>query len=438
MSKHDEYLQNFYSSYIDYVTNWNRLMIKYNAILADSISKTLHDNQVSLTNVLSEDMQSKMRTSFDHEFREGVKQDNFCDLISKAMDSWFTLSDFYGISKWHRIFINIFSSLNKIIEPLRDNINRTKSEPIKMNETYHLLHYKSSKTNKNNTPILVVYSLINRHYILDLLPDVSIIKHFVDSGFDVYAVNWETPSTFDEDITLEKYIHEYVENAVNKIQEITGSEKVTLFGYCWGGILSLIYSTMHPHTVKNLILHATPLDIEKSDTVIEKWASWINPDMMVEKLGNVHGTLLNFAFTMRNPLEYILKYPNYFKKYHLPDEIQQFFAIEMWLYDSRPIIGKVYLEIIKKIYQKNELIQGKMSVGKKIVDLRNLKMPVLNIVGLYDDLVPPNTSKRILDKIPSTDKELITYPTGHVGLCISKKAHSELWPKIVEWVKKRS
>lgn len=436
--KYDENLQKFYSSYLDCVTNWNKLIIKHNAILADSISKTLHDNHVSLTNFFSEDMQSTMRKSFDQEFRNGVKQDNFCNLLSKAMDSWFVLSDFYGISKSYRTFIDLFSSLNKILEPLRDNINRTESEPIKMNEKYHLLHYKSSKINKNQTPILVVYSLINRHYILDLSKDVSIIRHFLDNGFDVYATDWETPATFDKDFTLEKYIHEYVENSVNKIREITGSEKVSLFGYCWGGILSLIYSTIHPETVKNLILHATPLDIGKPDTVIEKWTSQIDPDVMVEKIGNVPGTLLNFAFTMRNPLESILKYPNYFKKYHSPDEIMQFFAIETWLYDSRPIIGEVYKEIIKKIYQKNELIQGKMCVGKNPVDLGNLMMPVLNIVGLYDDLVPPNTSKGILSKIPSTDKESIEYPTGHVGLCISKKAHIELWPKVTEWIKKRS
>ena len=46
---------------------------------------------------------------------------------------------------------------------------------------------------------------------------------------------------------------------VDKVEEVTGSRNVTLFGYCWGGILSLIYSAMHPKDVKNLILHATPI-----------------------------------------------------------------------------------------------------------------------------------------------------------------------------------
>lgn len=433
----DNALQKFCSSYTDFIMDVNQLAIKYNAILADSIANTLQNSKPTLTNFFSDEIQSQMRKSFDQKFRDEMKSDDFCNLLSKTMDSWFTLSEFFGINKSYQFFVDYFSSLNKIIEPLRDNVNRTEAEPIPMNGRYHLLHYKSHG-NEKRIPILVVYSLINRHYILDLSPDVSIIKHFIDDGFDVYATDWETPATFDKDVTLDTYIHECVENSVNKIREITGTDKVTLFGYCWGGIFSLIYSAMHPQTVKNLILHATPLDLENPDTVIEKWALLINPDVMVEKIGNIPGYLLNFAFTMRNPLESVLKYPNYFKKYHSVEDVKQFFAIESWLYDSRPIIGHVYKEIIKKIYQNNELISGKMKVGNRAVELENLKMPVLNIVGLYDDLVPPNTSKHILEKIPSNDKELIEFPVGHVGLCISKKAHRDLWPKVTEWIKQRS
>jgi class III poly(R)-hydroxyalkanoic acid synthase PhaC subunit len=431
-------MEKFYSSWTDYVYNWNQLYILYNANLADSISKAFNENNASFTSLVSEDKRNKIRKSFDKNFRKEMKDESFIDSLSKTMDSWFALSDYYGINKSYQIFIDLFSSWNKILEPLRDSLNRTESEIIPMNGRYHLLHYKSNKENHKKTPILIVYSLINRHYILDLLPEVSVVKHFIDSGFDVYATDWETPSTFDKDLTLENYIHEYVENAVNKVREITGFEKVTLFGYCWGGIFSLIYSTMHPQTVKNLILHATPLDLEKPDTIIEKWTQRIVPDLMVDKLGNVPGQLLNFAFTMRNPLENILKYPNYFQKLRSVEEIKQFFAIESWLYDSRPISGKVYSEIIKKIYHQNHLIKGQMQVGKRKVDLENLKMPVLNIVGTSDDLVPPDSSKYVMCEIPSVDKELIEYPTGHVGLCISKKAHQELWPKVVDWINTRS
>lgn len=433
-----EIFKRFGSAWLENIKNWNQLSIQYNANLADSISKAFDENNATLASLTSDDMRNKLRNSFDKTFREKMKDKHFIKLLSSSMDSWFVLSEFYGINKSYQVFTDMLSSWNKMLEPLRDSVNRTDSEIIQMNGRYHLLHYKSDNVHKKKTPILIVYSLINRHYILDLLPEISVVKHFIDAGFDVYATDWETPSNFDKDMTLERYIHEYVENAVKKIREITSSEKVTLFGYCWGGIFSLIYSTMHPTTVKNLILHATPLDLEKPDTVIEKWTDEISPDVMVEKLGNVPGQLLNFAFMMRNPLENFLKYPNYFQKPRTLDEIKQFFAIEAWLYDSRPISGNVYGEIIKKIYHQNQLIKGKMHVGNKLVNLDNLKMPILNIVGTNDDLVPPDSSKYVMHKLPSSDKELIEYPTGHVGLCISKKAHNELWPQVIDWLSKRS
>ncbi len=101
-----------------------------------------------------------------------------------------------------------------MFEPLRDSINRTPSEVIEMKGRFNLLHYKSDLPPKHKTPLLIVYSLINRHYILDLLPNVSVIKNLQRQGFDIYATDWGTPKSFDKDLSLETYAEEYVENAV--------------------------------------------------------------------------------------------------------------------------------------------------------------------------------------------------------------------------------
>ena len=118
--------------------------------------------------------------------------------------------------------------------------------------------------------------------------------------------------------------------------------------------------------------------------------------------------------------------------------MMQFFAIETWLYDSVPIIGGVYREIVNQIYKKNLLIKSKMNVGSDLVDLKKITMPVLNIVGSKDDLVPPESSKSIMNVIPSEDKMLIEFPTGHVGLCTSQQAHEQLWPEVGKWLSQRS
>ena len=285
---------------------------------------------------------------------------------------------------------------------------------------------------------MIVGSLINRHYILDLLPKTSIVRQFQHEGFDVYSTDWMTPASFDKDMTLQRYSEQYLENAVKKIQNLSGEKKISIFGYCWGGIFSLIYSATYPENVKNLVLHATPVDLEESPTAIEIWTKKMNVDKLVEVFGNIPGPFLNIAFLMRNPIEAYLKYFRFYSEPRTTDEIMTFFSVENWLYDSRPIIGLVFREIVNNIYKKNLLIKNQMYIDDNMIDLKKITMPFLNIVGEKDDLVPPQSSKPVNSVIGSKDKKLIEFPSGHVGLCISSRAHEELWPKVVRWLAEHS
>jgi len=237
---------------------------------------------------------------------------------------------------------------------------------------------------------------------------------------------------------LEKFAHDYVGNAVDKIKEITGTDKVSLFGYCWGGLFSLIYAASHPENVKNLILHATPVDMSQERVVVENWTAHLDADKLADTLGNIPGWFINLAFILRNPVEPFLKYLFFFGEPRRVDEIQQFFAIESWLYDSGPIIGATYKEIVNKICKNNLLIKNKMKIGNHLIDLNQITMPVLNILGLYDDIIPPQSCRPITSVVGSKDKKLIEFPTGHVGLCISQKAHKQLWPEVGNWLSQRS
>jgi poly(3-hydroxyalkanoate) synthetase len=164
----------------------------------------------------------------------------------------------------------------------------------------------------------------------------------------------------------------------------------------------------------------------------------MNVDKLVEVFGNIPGPFLNIAFLMRNPIEAYLKYFRFYSEPRATDEIMTFFSVESWLYDSRPIIGLVFREIVNNIYKKNLLIKNQMRIDDNMIDLKKITMPFLNIVGERDDLVPPQSSKPVNSVIGSKDKKLIEFPSGHVGLCISSRAHEELWPKVVKWLAEHS
>jgi polyhydroxyalkanoate synthase len=423
--------------YYDYAFKWFDFGIKYNSAFLDASSKAF-ETFLSTRNGTAQNIEKTIRSSFDTALRDDLNDNEFASSMTAFVDSWAKMCELFGFNQFTANSYDFFSHANSMLEPLRDNINRTPSEVIEMKGRFNLLHYKSDLPIIHKTPLLVVGSLINRYYILDLLPNVSIIKNLQRQGFDIYAADWGTPKSFDKDLTLETYAEEYVENAVEKVKEVTGSDKVSLLGYCWGGIFSLIYTSTHQENVKNLILHAVPVDINKEKTIIENWAAHLNADNLVDIFGNIPGWLINIGFLLRNPVEAMLKYPRYFNEPRSLDEIIQFFAIETWLYDSRPIIGEVYREIIDQVYRKNLLIKNKMKVGSDIINLKNITIPVLDIVGIKDDLVPPSSSTSVMDVIGSTDKKLIEFPTGHVGLCIGTGAHEKLWPEVGRWIAQRS
>lgn len=127
----------------------------------------------------------------------------------------------------------------------------------------------------------------------------------------------------------------------------------------------------------------------------------------------------------------------------------EFFATETWLNDSPPIIGEIYKEFAEYCYKQNLLIKNKMRIGETynssnnnsdtVINLKNINMPFPNSVAKKDDLVAPSSSKALNDALTeSRDKSLIELNSGHVGLMIGKDDHKELWPKVWEWVEKRS
>ena len=240
-----------------------------------------------------------------------------------------------------------------------------------------------------------------------------------------------------------------MDKSVDFIRKITKSDKISLFGYCWGGDLALIYAAIHPEKVKNLITIATPGDFDLDNSLLSVWTRSMKEDYLLDAFGNVPGMLLNAAFNLRRPIEYSHKYFHFFERPHDLESIAEFFATETWLYDSPPIIGEIYREFVEYCYKQNLLIKGKMRVERTddnddddndtTINLKNISMPFLNVVAQKDDLVAPGSSKALNNALTgSHDKSMIESKSGHVGLMIGKNAHKELWPKVGQWIKNRS
>ena len=405
-----------------------------------------------------------LRSRFGNVFDEKFREERFVNALSDTVASYSELAKVMGIGKMYQRLSNRFSAWNNdFIEPIRDTFYRTPSQKICDLEKYSLFRYDSplvstttdtekevsSETQNTPPPVFVIYAFINRHYILDLLPEVSVVRNLLNQGLDIFATDWGTPSAYDKSLTIGHFVNRYMDKSVDFIRKITRSDKISLFGYCWGGDLALIYAAIHPEKVKNLITIATPGDFDLDNSLLSVWTRSMKEEYLLDAFGNVPGILLNTAFNLRRPIEYSHKYFHFFEQPHDLESIAEFFATETWLYDSPPIIGEIYREFVEYCYKQNLLIKSKMRIERTddnkdydndtTINLKNISMPFLNVVAQKDDLVAPSSSKALNNALTgSHDKSLIEFKSGHVGLMIGKNAHKELWPKVGEWIKNRS
>ena len=253
-------------------------------------------------------------------------------------------------------------------------------------------------------------------------------------GLDVYLLDWGYPGWEDSSLSLTDYVN-YARDAIQDIKDKTGTNKVSILGYCWGGIIALIYSALNNENVRNLTLMAAPVDFSKDNTILANWARVIDSDQIVDEFRHLYGQVLNIGFLMRNPPRYSFdKYLNLFKRYNDKQFVDTFTSVEKWLYDTPIIPGNLYRQVINNCYKNNLLISNKMKVDGNIVDLKKITAPLLTIVAEDDDLISPDSTLAIKDYVSSKDKASLTTAGGHVELCTGKMAYEKLWPEAAKWI----
>ncbi|HWG91699.1 MAG TPA: class III poly(R)-hydroxyalkanoic acid synthase subunit PhaC [Candidatus Thermoplasmatota archaeon] len=350
-----------------------------------------------------------------------------------------------GLATQSETWSKRLSGMAKFLQdPPQVEVGATPHDVVYTENKLRLLRYRPRKENRHATPVLVVYALVNRPYILDLQPDRSVVGRLVDAGFDVYLIDWGTPSPLDQWLTLDDYVNRYIDNCVDVVREESGSDQVTLLGYCMGGAMSVMYSALHAEKVRNLIVMAAPLvhDEKVSDaSLLNRWAQpeYFDVDRVVAAYGNAPGEFLDGGFQSMKPVENLFsKYVGFTRSVTNDDFVENFLRMETWSRDTIPVAGEAYRQFIRDLYQENKLAKGTLVLGGERVDLANLKMPMLLLTGQYDHLVPYQSTAGLLEATGSTDRDCIVVPTGHIGLSVSSRAHKELWPKVCGWLAERS
>ena len=262
-------------------------------------------------------------------------------------------------------------------------------------------------------------------------PALSLVETLTKQGFEVYLVDWLPPTQADSWRGFDAYVNHDLLNTVHAVQAHSGAKKVSLLGYCFGGLLSTLYAALHPETVKNFIPLTAPFDMSNQDIPLSHFTSQVDPELVVNAFGNCPAWMMKLKFTSMSPVHHFLnKHVGLYRNKDRMGYAETFALFERWMNSDVPLAAQVFRELAKEIFQQESTRSRAIQSWWPRCRCQEHPCPVLNIIGEHDDVVHPQASLPLTDATGSHDKQTLIFPAGHLGVIVSSGAHKKLWPQV--------
>jgi polyhydroxyalkanoate synthase subunit PhaC len=321
----------------------------------------------------------------------------------------------------------------------RPKVGLTPKDLVWTRETTRLFRYRSDSP-KRRRPLLIVWSLVTKSYVLDLLPGQSLIEQLLTAGTDVFLVDWAPPGPVDSTNTLETYVDNYLPAAVEAVMKISGTTDLDVCGYCFGGTMSLMSLAGHPGMpVANLVLIATPVDFAALEGLVAAVRNGaVDVADLVDDEGNVPADVIARGFELLQPTAKLFSYAVLWERLWNDSWVESYQAMGGWLNDQVPVPGGAMRQSADLLVRQNVLMDGDFRFGDRLLRLADVQCPVLNVIAEADHVVPPAASEVLPRLVGSADITELRIPAGHVGLATGRHMVRSTAPKIAEWLKERS
>ena len=356
------------------------------------------------------------------------------------------LPDFDSMASEYRKlseFIESSKELKKEKENVRMLLSPCHRSEIYREHSVTLYRYKRKSKAKFRLPILIIPSLVNKPFIMDMLKGESFIEGMLDRGFDVFMLEWGEPTPGQKELSLDYYLNHYIKRAAKRVLKVTKALGLSLAGYCLGGNLALLYTACEGNKeVKNLLTMVTPINFEDKG-LLSWWAKkeHFDIDKLVDTYGNIPADFFSTAFPWLVPQANLTKLRTIYEKHKDKDFMRSFLALDIWGKENTAFPGEVYRSIIKYGYQENVLVEEQeWPLEDKRAKLENIDIPCLNLAAQYDHIAPCESCLILPELLDNADCTSQAFPTGHLGIALGKDVMQqptpEYWDLIHDWLAK--
>lgn len=282
---------------------------------------------------------------------------------------------------------------------------------------------------------LVIPSLVNRYYVLDLDREASFLRWLDANGVDPFVVDWDEPGYLERGFSLTDYIAGRLEGALDAVKREPGGP-IFLIGYCMGGNLALGLALRRQAELAGLVCLATPWDFHAENLGHAEMMGQIGRQLepVLQTLGELPVDMLQAFFSGLDPFQVLKKFQYFGTLDQHSDSARRFVALEDWLNDGISLAAPVARECLTGWYGENSPQNLQWQVAEEIVDPAKLARPVLNIIPSADRIVPPGSSRALTRRLRQVE-ELVP-SAGHIGMMVGRSAARDVWQPLVSWMRK--
>ena len=347
------------------------------------------------------------------------------------------------------------------------NVATTPGKVVFRNKMIELIQYAPATEKVHQTPIVVFPPWINKFYILDLKEQNSLVKWIVEQGYTLFVVSWVNPGIEYADVGMDDYVQDGIMEAVRVAKEITGEPAVNAVGYCIAGTtLHLSLARMKKQGDKS-IRSATFFTALTDFSEQGEFTPFLQNDFIdgIEEEVKANGVLRSFIMsrTMSFLRSNDLVYGPAIKSYMM-GETPPAFDLLFWNGDSTNLPGRMTMEYLRGLCQRNEFVTTGFKVLGETVHISDVDVPICSITCESDHIAAWKDCYRGVQQLGSKDRTFIVSQSGHIAGIInppSKKKYGHYtntdlsgtadawkegatfnegswWPRWEAWIKPRS
>ncbi|WP_022978504.1 alpha/beta fold hydrolase [Nevskia ramosa] len=300
-------------------------------------------------------------------------------------------------------------------------------------------------------PLVLVPPLGVTADTFDLMPQRSLARYMAARGFRTYLIDWGRPTPAHASLGLVDYVDTMMSTALAAIRKHSGSQEVSLFGWCMGGLLSLMHAglTLDPK-IRNLVTVASPIDLRGGGVVAGLAGALDAPARLVRKYSDfrlmgvdptrltIPGWLLALGFKMTSPVASVTTYWDLLTRLWDREFVESHSTTSNYLNKMLIYPGGVVRDMVLRMAIDNELAKGSIRIDTRIAELGKIKASALIFAGNRDSIVAPSIARKIVDILPTRDKSWRIATGGHMGVVLGSKAPLEVWGPAADWLAERS